>query len=75
MWLAKTTVAYLECNKQCDSLDAVVPTVDVVPHEQVVGVRGAAPDPEQLHQIVELAVHVAAYCHRAFHLLHVRLLG
>jgi hypothetical protein len=31
-------------------------------------------NPEQLHQVVELAVHIAAHRHRALHLLHVGLL-
>lgn len=32
----------------------VVPPVDVVPHEQVVRVRGPPPDPEEFHQVVKL---------------------
>lgn len=70
----KHSSCYLESNKQCDSLDAVVPAVHIIPHEQVVGVRGAASDPEQFHQIVELSVHIAAHRDGAFHFLHVRLL-
>ena len=58
----------LEGDEEGDSLDAVVASVHIVAHEQVVGVGRLAPDPEQLHQVVELAVHVPAHCHRAFHL-------
>lgn len=67
-------VAHLERDEQRDRLDRVVAAVDVVAHEQVVGVGAAAAYPEQLHQVVELAVHVTTNGHRAFHLLHVRLL-
>lgn len=70
-----TKSSYLERDEQCDCLDRVVPAVHVVAHEQVVGVRGPAPDAEQLHQVVELAVHIAAYRHWTFYLLHVRLLS
>lgn len=66
-------ISYLKSDEQCDSLYAVVAAVDVVAHEQIVGVRRAPADAEQLHQIVELAVDVPADCHRAFHLLHVGL--
>ena len=59
---------YLEGDEESDGLDAVVASVHIVAHEQVVGVGRLAPDPEQLHQVVELAVHVPAHCHRAFHL-------
>ena len=37
--------------------------VDEVAHEQVVGVWHIAAHAEQLHQVVELAVYVTAYCH------------
>lgn len=67
-------LGYLERDEQCDSLDAVVSTVHVIPHEQVVGVGRAAPDAEQLHQVVELPVDIPAHGHGTFHLLHVRLL-
>ena len=58
----------LEGDEEGDSLDAVVASVHIVAHEQIVGVGRLPPDPEQLHQVVELAVHVSAHCHRAFHL-------
>lgn len=49
----------------------LVPAVDVVTHEEVVGLRGLAADAEQLDQIVELAVDVTAHSDRAAHALHV----
>ncbi len=52
----------------------VVAAVDVVAHEQVVGVGRVAADAEQLHEVVELAVDVATHCDRRTHGLHVRLL-
>ena len=35
-------------------------------HEKVVGIRIRASDLEKLHEVVELAVNVAAYCDWAF---------
>ena len=65
--------AHFEAYEQGHCLHRVVASVHVVPHEQVVGVGGAPSDLEQLHQVVELAVHVAADRHRALHRLHVHL--
>lgn len=67
-------VADLERDEQRDGLDRVVTAVHVVAHEEVVCVRALAADTKQLHQVVELAVDVAAHCHRALDDLHVRLL-
>ena len=67
-------VAHLEGDEESDSLDRVVATIDVVAHEEVVGVGRLASDLEQFAQIVELAVNVTADCHWCTHLLHVRLI-
>ena len=67
-YLVFSSATNLEGDEEGDSLDAVVASVHIVAHEQVVGVGRLAPDPEQLHQVVELAVYVSAHCHRAFHL-------
>lgn len=36
----------------------------VLTHEEVIGVRRVASNPEQLHQIMELAVYVTTYLSR-----------
>ena len=56
------------CRMMRDRFDAVVSSVDVVAHEKVICVGRLAADAEKLHEVVELAVYVAAYSHRAFHL-------
>jgi len=66
-------VANLEGDEQSDGLDAEITPVDVVAHEEIVGVRVRPADLEQLHQVVELPVDVAAHRHRAFDRLHVAL--
>lgn len=66
-------VADLEGDEQSDGLDREVATVDVVTHEEVVGVGIRASNLEQLHQVVELTVDVTAHCHRALHGLHIAL--
>lgn len=40
-------VSELECNEEGYSLDRVVPSVNIVPHEEVIGVRRVAADPEE----------------------------
>ena len=64
----------LEADQQAHGLDGVVASIDIVSHEQVVGVWGLSAHLEKLHQIVELSMHVTAHRHGAFHFLHIRLL-
>ena len=47
--------------------------INIVAHEQVVGVGSPAAHSEQLDQVVELSMHVAAHRHGALHFLHIRL--
>lgn len=53
--------------QQRHALDAVVASVDVVTHEEVVCVRTTTADLKQLCQIVELPVDVPTDCNRAAH--------
>jgi hypothetical protein len=46
------SIPQLERDKQRHRLDRVVPAVDVVPHEQVVGVRRVSANPEELREIM-----------------------
>ena len=66
---------YLEGDEKGDGLDAVVASVNIVAHEEIVGVGRLAPDLEELHEVVELSVHVPAHGDGAHHPLHVALLG
>ena len=66
--------SHLQTDEQSDSLDRVVASVDVVTHEEVVRVRRATSDLEELHKIVELAVHVSTDSDWAADGLHVALL-
>ena len=63
--------AHLESDEQSDCLDTVVAAIDVVTHEEIVGVRGLSANLEQLAQVVELAMNVTADRHRRAYLLHV----
>ena len=65
--------SHLKGDKKGDSLDGVVAAIDVISHEQVVGVGGLSSDLEKLAQVMELTVDVTADCHGGAHLLHVRL--
>ena len=66
------SVAHLQCDQECHCLNRVVATVNVVPHEQVVGVGRLAADLEELHKVVELTVHIAANGYRAFDRLNIK---
>lgn len=66
-------VADLQRDQEGDGLDGEVSTIDVVAHEEVVCVWVGAADLEELHQVVELAVDVAADGDWAFHGLYVGL--
>ena len=48
--------------------DAVVAPVDIVAHEKVICVGRLSANSKKFHQVVELAVHVAAHSYGAFHL-------
>ena len=66
-------VAHLEGDEKSDSLDRVVATIDVVTHEEIIGVGRLATNLEEFAQIVELTVNVTADGHWCTHLLHVGL--
>ena len=66
---------YLESHEERDSLDTVVTSVNIVTHEEIVGVWRLASDPEQLHQIMELTVNISAHCHWTLDCLNIALLG
>ena len=63
--------AHLKCDEECDGLDRIVATIDVVTHEEVVGVGRLSTNLEQLTQVVELTVDVTAHRHGGAHFLHV----
>ena len=67
--------AHLKGDQERHCLDRVVASVDVVTHEQVVGVRGLSSNLEELAQIVELTMDVTADGHWGTDLLHVRLVN
>ena len=64
-------IAHLERDEQSDCLHTVVAAIYVVAHEQVVRVGRLATNLEELAQIMELAVNVAANSYGRAHLLHV----
>ena len=66
--------ADLQGHEQGDSLYRVVATVNVVTHEEVVGIGGASANLKELHEIVELAVYIAANGDWTLHRLHIALL-
>ena len=61
---------HLKRYKKRHRLYTIVPSVHVIPHEEVIGVRGLSTNLEQLHQVVELPVHISAHGNRALHRLY-----
>ena len=68
-------VSHFQGEEQDEGLDRVQSSIDEVPEEEV-GDEGRLPaDPEQLQQVVELPVDIAAYRHRGVHAGEVGLLS
>lgn len=67
-------VAHLQADEKGNCFHRVVTTIDVVSHEEVVGIRRLASNSEQLDEVIPLAMDVAAHRHWAAHALHVRLI-
>jgi len=65
--------ANFERNQQRHSLNWVVPSVDIVAHEEVISFRKLASNPKQLEQIVKLPVNVTTDSDRWPHHGHIRL--
>lgn len=61
----------LQRHQERDGLQGIVPPINIIPHEEVVGLGARPPDPEQLRQVIELAVDVAAYGYGGAHGLNV----
>lgn len=49
-----------QCKKQQESLNAISTPVNIITHEDIVGIRGKATDFKQFEQVIELAMDVAA---------------
>jgi len=67
-------VTELESDQEGYGLDRVVTTIDVVSHEEIVGIGRVTSNPEKLHQVVELTVNVTTDGDGAAHRLDVGLL-
>ena len=72
---SKSCFAHLESDEKADDLEAVESSVNIIAHEKIVGVRTLASDLKELHEVVELAVDVAAHRHGVRHLLNVGLVN
>lgn len=68
-------IVYLERPQVQDAFDAEIASVDVVAQEQIPGLGWVTAHLEQLHEIVVLAVHVAADGDGSIHLEEIRLLA
>lgn len=65
------TSPYLQRNKKRDCFHRVIATIYIISHKKVVRVRRVTSNPKKFHQVVKLAVHISAYCHRTLYFLYV----
>lgn len=63
----------LQGKKQRNSLDRIIPSVDVIAHEEEAHKGRPPSNGEELHQIMELSVDVSANSHWGLHRLHIPL--
>ena len=61
-------VNYLESDQQGDRVHTVVSSINIISHEEIIGVGTLPSDPEQLHQVMKLTMNIATDRHRTFHL-------
>jgi len=66
---------HLESDEESDSLNTVVSSINIVSHEEIVGVWRLSPDPEQLHEVMELSMNISTHCHWTLDCLDIALLG
>lgn len=52
----------LQRHQQCHRFQGVISPIDIISHEQIVGLRALSPNAKEFGQVVELAVNVAADC-------------
>ena len=67
--------SHFEGDEERHSFNGVVATVDIVTHEEVVGLGALASDLKQFDQVMELAVNVSANCDWGINFAHVRLIN
>lgn len=58
-------------DKQRNSLDRIVASINIVTHEKIVGIRQFSAKPKEFFQIVKLTMNVSANCHGSFYRLNI----
>lgn len=66
--------AHLKGDKKSHGLNRVVSAINIISHEQVVGVGRLATDSKQFAQVVELSVDVTTDRDGCAYFLHIRLI-
>lgn len=69
------SVSHLQGHQQGNSLQTVIPAIDIISHEQIVSLGDRTTDPEKLGQIIELTMDITAYGHRGSYRLHIGFMG
>ena len=69
-----TFIASFECQEKEECFNAISSPIDIIAHEDVIGVGRESAYFEQLEKIVELAMNVSADCDWAAHLHYIAFL-
>ena len=65
----------LQTHEQCNCLNRVISSVNIISHEKVIGLRGLPADAEKFFQVMELPVNISADGDWSANNRHVRLLN
>ena len=66
-------VAHFEGHEKSDRFEGIVSAVDVVAHEQIIGLRTCSANAKKLRQIIKLTMNITANCYRRADWLNVAL--
>lgn len=67
-------ISDFQSDKQSDSLNRIIASINVISHEQVIGIRGLSSNLEKFTQVVELTMNVTTDSYWCWNTLHVWLL-
>jgi hypothetical protein len=64
----------LQHDQERKAFHAVIPTIYIVTHKQIVRIRWLPSNPEKLHQVMKLAMDIPTDRHRGWYILYIGLL-
>ena len=62
-------IADFKCDEQSYCFDRIIASVHIVAHEKIISIGRSSSNLKQLHQVVELPMHISAHSYRTPHWL------